>query len=627
MHKNNFAEFGEDQELIASCDRGRNTKETEARKVVLLNRMIETLKEVKESWVLPLLELVNCQYLQAKGDFISKDYVLFDYLAGEKTVEKRALMNRILTLCGVKWKNVGNHKSSNRILQPGTHLKMIRTLLVKLRERNINYNHKEFNDIGEFSGVVASLWQSRQKNDASYGCPKKKRVDPKFVRLLVESVVNKTFQPLTNPKHMLFALIFCNGYYCAFRGGEDHWSLRMSDVTSHVFTIEHGEEWAGHSYMRVNISASKATRLSVNHPSVKPNQQTSLIVPSEVEVDGWNPPDIYKKYMSKCHPDAQTFYCRYIDSESTRKKFNQELKNRDVEWNQNNPTKPRNMKEYDVWFFPSGNGVTNHNIGSKTITNYCKELAKLIGLDEFQSCTGHALRALNCTNAQEGGLNCNDIANMARQSNIHVQKEYIDGLTATRERNQLNAILVGNVCARTSIGRSLLKNPTKKKTIPILPQKRSVEKEEEEEILLDDIHETEESLRIRNLALENELNIWKSRVLNNPQLYNERNIQGPPPQLHPTWNMHGPSHMHGHQSLQTPIQHHPGYCNHHCPQCNPTYNSYYHDSYRYDRHPPPPHASHGGYGYTSFRNNQGPHGYHQFQEPRQGNYPWNQRPW
>ena len=158
-----------------------------------------------------------------------------------------------------------------------------------------------------------------------------------FFRLLVEAIRDKVFQPMTNLKHMLFAVIFCNGYYCAFCGGEDHWSLKMMDVTADVFSIEHGEEWAGLPFIRVNISASKATKLSLKHPSVKTSQRTSLIVPTKLNVPGWNPPDIYKRYLSFCHPDAQTFYCKPIEHQATRDKFNFELQQRDVEWNRNNP--------------------------------------------------------------------------------------------------------------------------------------------------------------------------------------------------------------------------------------------------------------------------------------------------
>ena len=400
---------------------------------------------------------------------------------------------------------------------------------------------------------------------------KKKRVDHQFVRLLVQAIKEKTFQPMSNLKHMLFAVMFCNGYYCAFRGGEDHWSLKMGDVTADVFSIEHGEEWVGLPFIRVNISASKATKLSLKYPSVRTNQRTSLIVPTELNVPGWNPPDIFKRYMSFCHPDAKTFYCKPIESPSTRAKFNLELQERDVEWNKNNPRNPRDIKDYDVRFFPSGNGVTNHNLGPKSLTNFCKELGKLIGIKDFENCTGHALRALNCTNAQEGGLNCNDIANMARQSNIHVQKEYINGMTAARERNQLNAITVGNVCARSSAGSKLLKNPTETMAVPILPFKRNAEEQNEEQsnVLEKDGIESMETLRWKAKALEFE-NKWlkenASNVCHTVETNSNWNMHEPPRQYMPNWNMQTSSHQH-------------------CPM---TYQSYPHAPYRYGPPPPPP---------------------------------------
>jgi hypothetical protein len=271
---------------------------------------------------------------------------------------------------------------------------MIKDLLCKLRERNIDFKHTEFSDVGEFSGVIATLWQGRQKVDA-YGMEAKKRVDPKYMRLLTEAIQNKTFEPLTKPKHMMYALIFCNAYYAAFRGGQDHYNLNQDDITEEVFDSDHGDEWEGLPFINVRITASKATRLSVSHPSVKKNTRTHLIIPTEKDIPGWDPPTIFKKYKSMVHPDAKKFYCRYIESSTTRAKYNQDLKQRDIDWNRANPSNPRVIKDYDVHFFPSGLGVTNHNIGSTTITKYCKELAQLIGIEDFDACTGHALRALN----------------------------------------------------------------------------------------------------------------------------------------------------------------------------------------------------------------------------------------
>ena len=473
-------------------------------------------------------------------------------------------------------------------------MKSIRTLLVKLREWNISFNHAEFNEKGEFSGIVATVWQNRQKDDSTYGCPKKKRVNHQLVRLLVEAIQKKTFQPMNNLKHMLYAMIFCNGYYCAFRSGEDHWSLKMMDVLCDVFSIEHGEELVGLPFIRVNISASKATKLSLKYPSVKTNQRTSLTVPTERDVPGWNPPDIYKKYLSLCHPDAKFFYCKPIESQSTRDKLNLELKERDIEWNRNNPRNPWTIKDYDVQFFPSGNGVTNHNLGAKSITKSCKELGQLIGVKDFESCTGHALRALNCTNAQEGGLNCNDIANMARQSNINVQKEYIDGMTATRERNQLNAITVGNVCARTSAGNSLLKNSN---IVPILPYKRNAEEQfgEQSKMLVTNENESEDALRWKEKAkaLEAELERIKANTFNGQTMHL---AQGP-------WNMQETFRPALHATAPWNMQPLPTY--------NPypmAYHSYHPPPYTYG--PPPPPMNYHGHicGCNPQRNNCNHHG-------------------
>jgi hypothetical protein len=77
MNVSRFECFGDHQALAEQWDRDGNTKRTELCKESLLGCMIETLKVVKQQpWVPPLLELVNCPYVKAKGDFVMKDYAL-----------------------------------------------------------------------------------------------------------------------------------------------------------------------------------------------------------------------------------------------------------------------------------------------------------------------------------------------------------------------------------------------------------------------------------------------------------------------------------------------------------------------------------------------------------------------
>ena len=198
-------------------------------------------------------------------------------------------------------------------------------------------------------------------------------------------------------------------YYCALRGNKDHMLVRMADIGEGEFGPEHGEDLDGMAYIYFDIFFSKGTRITAKHPFIKTNQRNRLYIPDCIDIPGWSGYQIMKWYLSLTHPSSVSFYCKPIVKEDSKAK-----------WSQNGYQKTGILR--NVEFYPSGNGVAQHNLGPTKITEYFKELAKLIGVPDFEACTGHAIRALNITNAVEGNLNANDVANMARQSSTSKER-------------------------------------------------------------------------------------------------------------------------------------------------------------------------------------------------------------
>jgi len=455
---------GQEKAVVAQCKRGANQARTEQRKEASFTRLITTLEEIgkTETWVHQLLEQVNCQYLKAKGDFTTTDYALFDILGGQRTPAKRQIVGRLLIIMGTKWKKeVGNYGGAvGDPLQPNAHMKIIRNVMGYLRLHGIQYSHDEFTGPGEFAGIMADMWkyqreaainkENGKKGNTKFGTmPNKKRAPVDFPMLILAAIASKVICP-EDPDHLLKLIVFCMGYYCGLRGGEEHAMLMMADVGVGYFTSADAPTPAhvGLRYVWVDVHFSKTEQLGVHKTSVSSTQRTRMIIPTEIKVAGWTPTDwIIDDYLAHVHPDANRFYCKYIQSASKRVAINKELKSRDIEWNLKNPHNPRPIKEYDIRYWHSGNGVSNHNIGQGGIREHCKDLARICGVADFNACTGQALRALGQTTCIQSNLNGADTADYARHNNINSHMAYAQDCSE-RKSNQLNALSIANVQER-----------------------------------------------------------------------------------------------------------------------------------------------------------------------------------
>jgi len=94
-------------------------------------------------------------------------------------------------------------------------------------------------------------------------------------------------------------------------------------------------------------------------------------------------------------------------------------------------------KEYgkDTWFAESGRG-TNWNMGPTKHRGLCKEIARLAGVEKWESCTGYALRALCFTHCLQCGLSNAEVAAKVRHSSINSSKTHAQE-TSKRKANRM----------------------------------------------------------------------------------------------------------------------------------------------------------------------------------------------
>jgi len=111
-------------------------------------------------------------------------------------------------------------------------------------------------------------------------------------------------------------------------------------------------------------------------------------------------------FLTKCHPRAKKFHGRIVKPGGTEES--------------------RLAKEFqtEIWFAQSGPGRSNWNLGPNKHRSLCVEIARLSGVDDFEKCAGHALRALCVTHCIGAGLSAADVAAKVRHAAINSSKSH-----------------------------------------------------------------------------------------------------------------------------------------------------------------------------------------------------------
>lgn len=180
-----------------------------------------------------------------------------------------------------------------------------------------------------------------------------------------------------------------------------------------------GVDLCGLCWGCVKVPFSKCKQLKLNSTQLTRDQDCVLSF-AEDSCPHWNPFAIFCFYIDKCHPKATKCYARIIkpgceDAQRLKKAFGK-----------------------DIWFAEGGAGA-NWNMGPSKHRSLCKEIAALSGAERWESCTGHALRALCVTHCIENGLSSADLAAKVRHTSLNSQATCAKE-TSKRKTNGLAAV-------------------------------------------------------------------------------------------------------------------------------------------------------------------------------------------
>ena len=393
----------EEKDHVTKCDEGKNTKKCADTQERLEKRWFDTIKEFGGHLsVLATEEKINPNHTTETD---SVDKAFYAVCGGEKNADKHKIFNDCLVCCGMKWycltgKNKGKH------LQPSAFAKHMEQLTIVFAEKGIRYNFaNDFNRKGDFHGVIKTMWRKIRESDPSFGTgADRARTDPALFRKFVEAIRDGTIRPYEEPEHLVLCVIFIFGFYLGLRGSSEHLNLMTEQLYIGEYTMEDGQELAGLRWGGVKVPFSKTKNLKLSNTRL-PRDQDVVLSFVEDACPWWDPWHVLCFFIDHCHPRATKVFARVVklgcdEAESLRNEFGK-----------------------DIWFCESGKGA-NWNMGPSKHRSLCREIAKLSGVDKWESCTGHALRALCITHCLSCGLSNAEVAAKVRHASINSSKTY-----------------------------------------------------------------------------------------------------------------------------------------------------------------------------------------------------------
>jgi len=150
----------EERDLIMNAS--VNTKEYEKSRRGVESRFFDTLDQYGGDG----LRQLTLYHI----DGFKQERIFYIKLRGERSEEKRFILNKCLIIIALKWRNCKpGIKSFGKHYQPSTWDTMLKYLFSMFRRKNIAYNYAtDFNGEGEFHGVLSTMWAKQMEEDPDF---------------------------------------------------------------------------------------------------------------------------------------------------------------------------------------------------------------------------------------------------------------------------------------------------------------------------------------------------------------------------------------------------------------------------------------------------------------------------
>jgi hypothetical protein len=168
VDNNESLDFDEDElKLLSAAENvGKRTQKHEGKIGNLIKRWFQTIADHGGDILKSLLVQVPANYNNGR----TRDYAFFNILGGEKDYEKTLILNKCCILCGMKWLCLSG-PNKGQALSPISFTKYMSIIFNEFRvKRDMAYDFKkDFNDKGQFHGVMITNWNKIRQNDPKFG--------------------------------------------------------------------------------------------------------------------------------------------------------------------------------------------------------------------------------------------------------------------------------------------------------------------------------------------------------------------------------------------------------------------------------------------------------------------------
>mmetsp|Transcript_15759 Transcript_15759/g.23192 ORF Transcript_15759/g.23192 Transcript_15759/m.23192 type:complete len:238 (+) Transcript_15759:523-1236(+) len=169
-----------------------------------------------------------------------------------------------------------------------------------LKGKGFEYSFdKDFNDRGEFHGVMIQLWTNIRAKDPTYGTSKHAaQMIEDADRKIMNTMKSGELRPYEDPTHAIMIMGTVHGRYLAFRGSKEHVKLKISNVFIGRYGDDAPEDMAGLIHYSTDMVEEKTRPL--NFKWNKAGDQKKVLSVTEDPTAFLCPVKFAVFYLSRC---------------------------------------------------------------------------------------------------------------------------------------------------------------------------------------------------------------------------------------------------------------------------------------------------------------------------------------
>jgi len=360
-----------DTELSAILHSTVNTKQYEKNKKGMEQRFFDTIDRFGG----PLLQ----QLTKYAMDGFKKERLFYIKLRGDKTEEKRYILNACLVKVALNWRNLKKGRDFGKHYQPSSWETKLKYLFAVFRRRNILFNHMtDFNGEGEFHSVLSAQWAIEMEKDPNFASGIGTSTfdgdaDLKLRELFQQGRFNPFSTESTTEAYEVRKryMIYVLGRFF-LRRGKNEIAFTFWNQVKFFCTESDGVKY---EYVEVAHKWDKTHKCKLGNTRPRDKTQKMPRIYAN-ENDTLCPYRFIKFFRTLCHPSQERVLCYRASSDAIEE---WQSKNKPYLYNPTNP------------------------IGGNPISDVTKKMARDLGYEDWEKCTGQGLRKMGITSAMSNG--------------------------------------------------------------------------------------------------------------------------------------------------------------------------------------------------------------------------------